>query len=133
MIIFKFHCFTASQNRSSCLQMFFRIGVLKNFTIFTGKHLHWGVFLIKLQTVSLATLLKRDSNTGVFLFLQNTSTRERCEICSKLTMKIPKRYISYFLVVFLFFTLNRYKCLKGNVCFPVVKYVFEFDNKKTLV
>ena len=28
---------------------YFKIGVLKNFAIFTGKHLHWNVFLIKLQ------------------------------------------------------------------------------------
>ena len=30
-------------------QMFFEIGVLKNFAIFRGKHLCWSVFLIKLQ------------------------------------------------------------------------------------
>ena len=29
--------------------MFFEIGVLKNFAIFSGKHLCWSVFLIKLQ------------------------------------------------------------------------------------
>ena len=47
--------------------------VLKNFTIFTTrKHLGWSIFLIKLQTSRPATLLKRDSNTGVFLWiLQN--------------------------------------------------------------
>ena len=38
--------------------------VLKNFVIFTGKYLCWSHFLIKLQA---ASLLKRDSNTGVFL------------------------------------------------------------------
>ena len=47
---------------------------------FTGKHLRWSLFLIKLRP---ATLSKRDSNTGVFLwnlskfqehpFLQNAS------------------------------------------------------------
>ena len=35
--------------RTSRSQMFFKIGVLKNFTIFTGKHLSWKLFLIKLQ------------------------------------------------------------------------------------
>ena len=58
--------------RSSYPQMFFKIAVLKNFANFTGKHLSWSLFLIK-----------RDSNTGVFLwnlgneehrFLQNTSS-----------------------------------------------------------
>ena len=43
--------------RRSCLQMFFKIGVLKNYIIFTQKHLCWDLFLRKLQ---------RDSNTGVF-------------------------------------------------------------------
>ena len=39
--------------QNSCLrcsrsQMFFKIGVLKNFVIFTGKYLCWSLFLIKL-------------------------------------------------------------------------------------
>ena len=29
--------------------MFFKIGVIKNFVIFRGKHLCWSLFLIKLQ------------------------------------------------------------------------------------
>ena len=29
--------------------MFFNVGVLENFAIFTGKHLYWSLFLIKLQ------------------------------------------------------------------------------------
>ena len=33
--------------KSSRLQLFFKIGVLKNFAIFTGKHLCWSLFLIK--------------------------------------------------------------------------------------
>ena len=45
-----------SNVRSSRLQMFFRIRGLKNFAIFTGKHLCWSLFLI-------TNLLKRDSNT----------------------------------------------------------------------
>ena len=35
--------------RSRRLQMFFKINVLTNFAILTGKHLCWGLFLIKLQ------------------------------------------------------------------------------------
>ena len=31
-------------SKSSRLQMFFKIGVLKNFAIFTGKHLCWNLF-----------------------------------------------------------------------------------------
>ena len=35
--------------RSSRSQMFFKIGVQKNFTMFIGKHLCWSLFLIQLQ------------------------------------------------------------------------------------
>ena len=40
-------------------EVFHEIIVLKNFTIFMGKHLCWSFFSIR--------LLKRDSSTGVFL------------------------------------------------------------------
>ena len=43
--------------------------VIKNFAIFTGKHLCWSYFLIKLLASRSATVLKRDSNTGVFLWI----------------------------------------------------------------
>ena len=51
--------------RSSRSQMCFKIGFLTNFEILIGKHLYWILFLINLQ----ATLLKRDSDTGVFLWI----------------------------------------------------------------
>ena len=35
------------------LQMFFKIGVLQNFAIFTGKHLCWSIFLINLQGLQI--------------------------------------------------------------------------------
>ena len=44
--------FINSKCRSSRSQMFFKIDVLKNFIIFTGKHLCWSLFLIKLQAFS---------------------------------------------------------------------------------
>ena len=48
--------------------MFFKIGSIKNFAIFTGKHLCWGLFLIKLQVlpVDIAKFLR-------IAFLYNTS------------------------------------------------------------
>ena len=59
-------------HRSSRSQMFFKIVVLKNFAKFTRKHLCWSLFSIKLQALRPATLLKRDSDTGAFLWiLQN--------------------------------------------------------------
>ena len=41
--------FIKNRCRSSRSQMFFKIGVLKKFAMFTGKHLCWSLFLIKLQ------------------------------------------------------------------------------------
>ena len=48
-------------------QMFFKTDVLKNFEIFTRKRLCWSVFLIKLQALRPAHVLKRDSKTGAFV------------------------------------------------------------------
>ena len=45
-------------------EVFFKKDVLKNLANFTGKHLFWSIFLIKLGP---ATLPKRDPKTGVFL------------------------------------------------------------------
>ena len=42
--------------------------VLKNFANSTGKHLCWSLFSIKSQTCRSATLLKRYSNAGFFLW-----------------------------------------------------------------
>ena len=39
------------KGRSTCLQMFFKIGVLKNFANFARKHLCWSFFLVKLQAL----------------------------------------------------------------------------------
>ena len=41
--------YLAGPIRSSRSKMFFTIAVLKNFAIFTGKHLCWSLFLIKFQ------------------------------------------------------------------------------------
>ena len=56
---------------------FLKKDVLKNFANFTGKHLCWGIFLIKSQvfgehlwTTASKLYLKRDSNTGVLWIIQ---------------------------------------------------------------
>ena len=54
------------QNRSSRLQMFFKIGVFKNFGNSRGKHLCWSLFLTKFLTNFI-----KDTPTQVF----------SCEIC----------------------------------------------------
>ena len=52
------------KSKSSRSQMFSEISSNKNFVIFTGKHLCWGLFLIKLQAFRPATFLKRDSGVS---------------------------------------------------------------------
>ena len=49
---------------SSRWQMFFKIGALKNFAIFTGKHLCWTLFLIK---IGLAVHIAKISETAIFV------------------------------------------------------------------
>ena len=52
---------------SSRLQMFFKLCVLKNFIFFTGNHLCWSLFLIKLQTFRRAALLRKRLQHKCFL------------------------------------------------------------------
>ena len=54
-----------STNQRCCMEK----AVLKSFAIFTGKSLCLSLCLIKLQTFRSATLLKRDFNTVVFLWI----------------------------------------------------------------
>ena len=81
--------------------MFFKIGALKIFAIYTRKHLCWSLFLIKLHAWRLATLLKRDSKTGVFLWiLQNFKEhifwRTFANSCSFFILKISFRDFLFF-------------------------------------
>ena len=57
------------KTRSSHQRRSIKKAVLKNFSIFTAKHLCWSSFLIKFQTFRSATLLKRESSTSVFLWI----------------------------------------------------------------
>ena len=56
-------------DRSTNQRCSMKKAVLKNFAIFTGKSLCLSLYLIKLQAFRSATLLKRDFNTGVFLWI----------------------------------------------------------------
>ena len=60
--ILRCHVFWCSHQRCSIKK-----AILKNFAIFTGKHLCWGLFIINLQTFMASTLFKKHSNTGVLL------------------------------------------------------------------
>ena len=62
-------CLNSRSSHKSCS---IEKAVLKNFAIFTGKHLCWSLLLIDLQASKPATFFKRDSSTSVFLWiLQN--------------------------------------------------------------
>ena len=49
--------------------MFFKINVLKNFAIFTGKYLYWSLFLIKLEAYFWWLLLNPDLGKAGFTLL----------------------------------------------------------------
>ena len=65
--LFKLSSPNLSKFRSSHRRYSMKIGVPKNFANFTGKHLCRSLFLIRLQALKPTTLLKGDSNAGVFL------------------------------------------------------------------
>ena len=54
--------------RSSHRRCSVKTGVFKNLQKFTGKHLCYSLFLIRLQVFRPATLLNSDSNTDIFLW-----------------------------------------------------------------
>ena len=63
-------------------------GEVLSFANFTGKHLCWSLLFTKLQAFRIATLLKKDPYTGVFLWnLRNSEehlfwrTSERLLLC----------------------------------------------------
>ena len=58
--------------RSSCMQMFFKTIVARNFAIFAGKHLCWSLFSIKNNFIS--TFCYKRLQHSWFLFCEN------CEI-----------------------------------------------------
>ena len=49
----------SEKSRSSCSQVFFKIDVLESFEIFTGKHLCWSLFLIKLHAQKGCNFIKK--------------------------------------------------------------------------
>ena len=68
---------TRKVHKSNHSQMFFKIGVLKNFAIFTGKCLCWSLFLIKLQAYNF---IKKEIPTQEFSY-------EYCKIFKKVLYK----------------------------------------------
>ena len=56
-------------NKKQLLEVFYKKSALRNLSIFTGKYLRLNLILIKLRAFRSATLLKRDSNIDVFLWI----------------------------------------------------------------
>ena len=68
--------------------MFFKIGgALKNFANFTGKHLCWSLFLIKLQAFRLRTSIKTVNVKNVSECVNVSIKTEK--VSGKLTIHIP--------------------------------------------
>ena len=77
--------------------VFYAKAVLKNYALFTEKQLCWSLFLIKLQALRSATLLKRDFSTGVFLCIL------RISIYFEKHLRTAASDYSFTLVIYLFF------------------------------
>ena len=67
------------QNRS--LQMYFKMGVLKNFANFTGKHLCWSLFLIKVLTNFIKNSPTQVFSCEMWKNFKNTFSTEHLHGC----------------------------------------------------
>ena len=47
--------------------MFYKKAILKNFVIFTGEHLYWGLFLIKVAGLQASKCIKKGLQRKYFL------------------------------------------------------------------
>ena len=78
------------------------IVIWKDFVVFTGKEFYWSLFLKTFQAWNTANLLKRDSNTSVFLwlnivkFLRTAFCRTRLVAASEEKLRNSSSRISYF-------------------------------------
>ena len=86
------HLQQRSYHRKSCSQMFFKIGVPKNFTNFTEKHQCWSLFFNKAAGRRFVTLFKRASNADLF----------SCEICDTFKNNYFRRTLPVAVVLYLF-------------------------------
>ena len=92
--------------------------VFKNFAIFTGKHLCLSIFLNKVA-IRPVTLLKRDSNTIVFLWILRTKNKY-----------FEEHLLWNATVIFLFFRTTKRGCFTLlsylSALFVFVSYIFRF-------
>ena len=113
--------------------MFFKIGVIKNFANFTGKHLRWSLFLNKLQ--ACLQLFKKETPAQVF-------SCEICEIFKDIfcyrtpTVAVSERRVLVTcksLLVKMFLSLLTFTCSKltTETLEEGVKYGLKVNNKNT--
>ena len=67
-----------------------KITIVNTFAIFRRKCLFWSPFLIKLQELRPATLLKRDSNTDVFLWILQNLFEKYLQTAASVHFKIKR-------------------------------------------
>ena len=87
--------------RSRRSQMFLKIGIFKNFAIFTGKNLHISLFLIKRKVLNCKLLLETASHQSCFVkkaFLKNTKFHRKTLTLDSLFNKVAD--LRYFPVKF---------------------------------
>ena len=108
-----FFC-NAMQQQS--LQMFLKIDVLKNFASFTGKHLCWHLFLIKLQAEFLRTPSFKEYFQWLLLwFLQQSNL-----IFSVITItlgynqKLSQKYCTYYHPTFIKIFISPIKSIPSS-------------------
>ena len=99
-------------SRSSCLWIFYKIGLLKNFAKLTKKHLCWSHILIKFQTSVPETWSRRDSSTDVFqpmnltkIFKNTLFYRTTLDDCFCWFLRSNQGH-SFFICFFIFFIYN---------------------------
>ena len=88
---------------------------LKNLAKFTGKHLYWSLFLLKLQAWTPASLSKKDTNTYVFLFnlLNFKSFPILKNICERLVVILQEELLN-----------SSSRILHFNVCLQIFQIFY---------
>ena len=104
-------------DRSSRSQIFFKIGVLKNFAKFTRKQPCWSLFLITLQVWKPATLLKGDP-TPVFSCEYGEFLRKAVFIEYLWWLRLNRRFCLYRKCLFSPSPLPVKKIIKQDNCIP---------------
>ena len=113
--------------------MFFKIGVLKNFVIFTGKYLCWSLLLIKMTQKTSKRLQHRYFLVNIAKFLRNSSVGCFCcftESCFIFSGKHRWRRLNTFI-----FFINTTEYNKTLMCYENgwhFEYPYYLSNIRTV-